>query len=96
MVENALTTVDAVQMLAQLGDTLERKRRIDESLRFMFEYVEEWREKYPNSWVAVHGCRLVAVEPEWTQLTRSIEDQDVDLKEVQVVFVTEKPHLFML
>jgi hypothetical protein len=97
--EGDMTSDVLDRMRAQIGDpmkALERKKRMDESVRFALEHLEQWREEHPNNWVAVYDHRLVAAEPSRERLIEAVEKSGVALDEVYVDFITEEKSLFVL
>lgn len=58
-------------------------RRMHADVEFLTQSRDELRAKYPNHWVAVYDRKVVAVESDLTQLTKTLEDQQ--MREAQVI-----------
>lgn len=83
------------RMKEQMGDALARKRQMDESVRYWMDHKEEWRELYPNHWVAVCRQRLVAAESSRKRLIEAVAKSDVALEDAFVDFITEDKQYFI-
>jgi hypothetical protein len=85
---------EAVERLRRrLGDPQEARRkleRLDHDLRYLLQHVEEWRQRYPNRWMAVYGGRLAAGADPQEDLLTALGEKGVPLEEAVVFFPSEQ------
>lgn len=94
-----MTTDVLEQMRKQAEDAstaLRRRRQMDDNVRFALEHLEEWRQKHPNSWIAVNEGRLVAAEPSRELLLDALKKQSIALDGVYVDFLSEEKAVLIL
>ena len=84
------------EKLGESGEALEHQRQCYLDLRFLLDHLPEWRQKYPNRWVAVYRQRLVAVEETPEQLLRVIREHDIPVAEAILDFLTEEKVAYVL
>ena len=86
----------AIEALGTPEQRMERKRRSDATLQFILDHTEEWREEYPNHWIAVYGDKVVAAESSRKRLVNAVLGLGLDFSQVQTRFITEEARFFLL
>ena len=92
-------TQDILERMRELTDpelALERKQRMDETVKYALDHLEEWRKAHPNCWTAVAGNSLVAAEASPEQLRESVSKKGINLTDVYIDFLSEVKSILVL
>jgi uncharacterized protein DUF5678 len=71
----------------EFRESMERGER---DLKFALAHLEEWREQYPNHWIAVFDEKLVAAESSFDRLLKKLREHNVPPAKSYVKFLPEK------
>jgi hypothetical protein len=65
-------------------------------VQFALDHTEEWRHMYPDHWIAVYDCELIAVEPTEDLLRTAAKKKSVPLAHAYVDFLLKEKPVLML
>jgi len=83
-------------VVAQIEADSGRQRRLNADMKYAISHTEEWRKKYPDHWVAVFNCELIAVDRSIDRFREAMEATGVPLTEVYFEFLPRENVLLML
>jgi hypothetical protein len=69
---------------------MEELRRFGRNCDYGWAHLEEWRLKYPDSWVGVFNEELVAVDENPDRLIATLEARSIPLREAFVQFIPKE------
>ncbi|MFN0095960.1 MAG: hypothetical protein ACKVVT_14435 [Dehalococcoidia bacterium] len=77
--DGAVNTMTPEEVDAVFGDPEERRRKRQQSrANFLVASSEEVWDRYPDSWIAVEHCQVVAVAPTWQALFAQMDALGLD------------------
>lgn len=77
-------------------EAAESMKRFEVTTRYAFAHLEEWREEYPNHWIAVRGEELVAAESSSKRLRKRLAEKEIPVRGTYVTFLREEREVFFL
>jgi hypothetical protein len=86
-------------LAARLGspeEALQSKAEMDKNVRMALANLEDWRETYPNRWIAVYKQKLIAATSSRAELLKVLHQEQVPLRDVYVDFISEEKSALML
>ena len=68
----------------------------DKDNAFLESHQQEWKEQYPDKWIAVYQEELVAIAATTADLYRKLEERNIPRNETKVRFLNTKDVNWML
>lgn len=72
------------------------QQRFESDLNYLLSRRDEWRDKYPNRWIAIYQEKLVAVADTGERLLGELRRQGLPVERVIIDFVTEEQAALVL
>ena len=83
----------------RIGDPKEFRERLGRFGRnadFAFAHLEDWRLRYPDSWVGVYDEKLVAVAKSSEEILAVLRDKSIPLQEAFLRFISKEKYSLVL
>lgn len=74
-------------------ERLQMMRQFQENFRYYAEHYSELRDRYRGKYIAIDKGRVVAENPDQSQLLRFLSQQVGDTRPIFIQYISEKEHI---